>query len=149
MFFAMITCARCNRKKTSWIWPAYYVLSIYWIISGIEGILRSLNEAPFGPGAEPLALVMGAFSALVGLGLLVRLEFLRGVGNLVCFLQILGGVLGLWTGVLSIAVLGPMGLIVTIMAILDVLTGGFMIYLIGETDGRSIPNPKSKMENQT
>lgn len=134
-----------KRPMAAWIWPAYYVISGYWVISGAEGIVQALNLGPFAtsiviegvkiePGISVVGLVFGALSALVGLGLLFKLEFIRGVVNVLCFLQILNGLLGLWAGVLSSALFGPIGLLVTIMSIFDIITGALMVYVIGETD---------------
>ena len=129
----------------AWIWPSYYVIAVYWIISGAEGIVQSLNLGPFAtsvviegvkidPGISIVGLVFSALSVVVGFGLLFKIEFMRGIVNVLCFLQILNGLLGLWTGVLSSALLGPIGLLITIMSIFNIVTGALMIYIIGETD---------------
>lgn len=137
--------AKYKRPMAAWIWPAYYIVSVYWIISGVQSILEALNVGPFAttivfqgvkidPGINIIGLVFGLFSAVIGFGLLLKIEAIRGVANVLCFLQIAGGLLGLWGGIMASAVLGPIGLLITIMNLLDIITGGLMIYVIGETD---------------
>lgn len=128
-----------------WIWPAYYTIAVLWIVSGVGGILEALNVGPFAttikfqdvkiePGVNLIGLVFSGISAVIGLGLLVKIEIIRGVVNVVCFLQIVNGLLGLWAGIMASAFLGPIGLFITIMNIVDIVTGALMIYILGETD---------------
>lgn len=134
-----------KRELASWIWPAYYIIAILWIVSGVGGILEALNVGPFAttiklqdvkiePGVNLLGLIFSGVSAIIGLGLLVKIEIIRGVVNVVCFLQIVNGLLGLWAGIMASAFLGPIGLFITIMNIVDIVTGALMIYILGETD---------------
>ncbi|MGI8922484.1 MAG: hypothetical protein ACR2HJ_00355 [Fimbriimonadales bacterium] len=54
--------------------------------------------------------------------------------NILSFLRILGGLFAIWIGLLGTVALGGWALLLVILGVLDVITGGFMIYLIGETD---------------
>ncbi len=86
-----------------------------------------------------LAIVLGAVTALFGVGLLARVELVRGIMNVFCGLQILFGLIGLVQSILVGTVFGPLGLVMMFFDVLQIATAAFMIYLIGETD-RAAPN---------
>lgn len=109
-----------------WVGVAYNLIAAYWLVTG--GI-RVVAAASGGPGAG--GVVAGAFgllAALIGLGLLLRVEFVRGIVNVLCGLQILFGALGVLDSFLGG---DPLGLI---LSFVQIATAGFMIYLIGETE---------------
>src|SRR5262245_17294319 len=74
-----------------WAFPAYYAVSGYWILSGGLGVLQGIGAV--GGGSNLVALVFGGLTAVMGLGLVFRIEFIRGIVNVVSFLKILGGLL--------------------------------------------------------
>jgi hypothetical protein len=86
-----------------------------------------------------LGIAMAALGALVGLGLLLRIEIVRGVVNFFCALQLLRGLLGLAGTLLGMMFVGPYAIIYLLLNVIDISTAAFMIYLIGETD-KSAPN---------
>lgn len=110
-----------------WAGTAYNLISLYWILSGgyqfVSALLISSDKGPDYVGA-----VAGLLPIVVGLGLLLRLNIIRGIVNFLCALQILGGILGV---IVSFFAGDPVQLI---MALVQIGTSGFMIYLIGETD---------------
>lgn len=138
-----------------WIFPAYYALCAYWIISGLAGIANAYHvavtpvtmkfmgvtttETPgFGFGFI-LGAAIGTFSLLVGIGLLARVEIARGIANFLAGLNIIFGLLGLAGSLIGAAFAGPWGLLLSLKCVLDIVTSGLMIYLIGETEKRA-PN---------
>src|SRR2546430_2241002 len=82
-----------------WIWPAYYGIAGWWIVNGVYAVLASTAFAPKdgGGAVSIIELIIGAFTALVGLGLILRVEAARGIVNVICFIQILSGILDVIT----------------------------------------------------
>ncbi|MBX3118021.1 MAG: hypothetical protein KF784_03080 [Fimbriimonadaceae bacterium] len=124
-----------------WIWALYYTVCIYWLVEGTFDILTSFHVIQFGSekveAVDPFGIIAGGISVICGLGLIIRLEFIRGIVNFVCFLNILSGLLGGWAGLMLMAVNGMYGSIILILNALQVITSALMIWLIGETDRAS------------
>lgn len=111
-----------------WAGTAYNLIAVYWILSGAYSVLTALLLADKGAGV--VAAAFGLFPVAVGLGLILRIEFVRGIVNVLCGLQILFGIVG----VLGSFFAGhPLGVL---MSFFQIATAGFMIYLIGETETR-------------
>ena len=125
----------------SWVMPAYYGIALWWMFSGVWDILHATLWAGKDSGGflDILGIVFGGITALVGLGLLLRIDVVRGIVNVLCFLQILFGILGLITSFLLSGPFGMIGVLGMIHSIVDIGTAALMIYLIGETDTRA-PN---------
>jgi len=124
------------RPVAGWIWPAYYLVAAYWLASGVWLVLRGtvLASAEDQGGMGILGLLVGAFSAIVGLGLIARVEAARGIVNVLCFVNILFGsldILGLFLGGLHFSLFELIGFL---LAILQVGLSVLMIFLIGETE---------------
>ncbi len=109
-----------------WVWPAYYGVAIWWILQGVAHVLVVRGGI--------VDLVINGLSALIGIGLLARIELVRGITNVICFLSILGGLLSLGMSFLEGGWSGTLGML---MALVQIGMAGFMIFLIGETEGRS------------
>lgn len=141
----------------SWIWPVYYSLCAYWVISGMGhaadtyhtaitpvkmefmGIKETMEAPGFGSFAAILGFGVSIFRIVVGIGLAARLEFARGIANFLAGLSILFGVLGLAGSLIGTMFAGPWGLVLALMNTLDIVVGGMTIYLIGETE-KNAPN---------
>ncbi|RYG34697.1 hypothetical protein EON81_14875 [bacterium] len=129
-----------------WVWGAYYATSVYFIIGGFGDIFEAIRETEtkFMGVAQGytfstyLGLIFGGLTILFGIGLLLRIEIVRGIMNFFCGLTILFGLLQI-PGSLFGAVLSPLGMLWAVMNILDIVTAVFMIFLIGETD-KAAPN---------
>lgn len=119
-----------------WVFPVYYTISGYWALSGIVYIIGGLGALK---GFGPCDVVSGAISLILGIGLIMRFEFIRGVVNVACFVKILGAIWGAWQGFLLFPILGGLAAIGLIFSVIDFVTGAFMIFLIGETD-KAAPN---------
>jgi hypothetical protein len=79
-------------------------------------------------------IVFAALTCLFGIGLALRIEFIRGVANFICGIQIILGLLSAPATIAMALVMEPFGLPLILMRVLDIALAGFMIYLIGETD---------------
>lgn len=117
-----------------WVWLAYFGVAGYWLIGGIMDIVRGLQSLEKAGGFAYFGIVFGAITALVAIGLMARVELVRGIVNILCFLRILNGALTLWGALMGSIFIGPLALLFAIFGAIDVASGLFMIYLIGETD---------------
>lgn len=115
-----------------WVPVAYNIIAGYWILSGGFSLVSALAHGG-GKTGSYVAAAFGLFTVLIGLGLLLRIEIVRGIVNVLCALQIIGGAIGVLGAFLRGA---PLELV---LSFVQIGTAGFMIYLIGETD-TSAPN---------
>lgn len=122
-----------------WGWPAYTVLAGYWIVSGLGGAFDTdptavtpVTTKMFGQSSTSTPGF--GFWTMVGVGLAARLEFARGVANLLAALKVLFGALGVLGSLLSTLMVGPLGFLFAVLHTLDVVAGAMTIYLIGETE---------------
>jgi hypothetical protein len=130
-----------------WIWGAYYGLCVLFILEGGYDIAQPFIAShqkfmgqEMGMGFfSYISIAFGAFTALLGIGLLLRAELARGIVNVVCGIRILLGLLGLFGSLGGTLIFGAFGLLMVVMNIVDIATAGFMIFLIGETD-KAAPN---------
>lgn len=118
--------------RPSWVLPAYYGIAAWWVLSGLREVVSSTVVAHGEIGI--LTLLIGGATALVGLGLLLRVEAVRGIVNVLCFIQILDGAMSLVIGVFMTGILGVWGAIGMIFSALQIALACLMIFLIGETD---------------
>ncbi len=130
-------------QTAAWIWPAYYTISGYFVLSGIWTIVQiliSLSAKKSGvevTGMGPIQVVMmiiGVLTSAIGLGLLFKVEIVRGIVNIFCWIRIASGILAIPTTIGMTVVFGPLGIVMLVAAILDIVSSGLMIFLIGETD---------------
>lgn len=121
-----------------WVWGLYYGVCVYWILDGTFDVLNAFHVIKIGSeqvqDIDVISLIGGSISIICGLGLVLRLEVVRGIVNFFCFLNILSGLLGGWAGLMLMAVNGLFGSIILIVNLLQVITSGLMVWLIGETD---------------
>lgn len=123
--------------QPKWIWPAYYAIAGWWILDGVRVIALSVGIGEGGFGIFDM--VLGAVTALVGVGLILRVDLARGIVNILCFLQILDGALSLIIGLFLTAALGFWGAIGMIFSAIRIAVAVLMIFLIGETESHA-PN---------
>lgn len=130
-----------------WVWGAYYAISVLYVVEGVDDIFMTFvnshrkimgEEIGIGPFGI-LSIVLGALTILIGLGLVLRIEFIRGIVNFFCGVQILLGILGFFGAVAAALFTGPFGILLMFLEVLRVVCGVMMIYLIGETD-KAAPN---------
>jgi hypothetical protein len=119
-------------NKPAWVYPAYNAIAGYFLVSGLVTLVFSL--VPAKGGLPIVSIVASAITIIFGIGLLAKIEFIRGIANVLCFLNILGAVLRIAGSFVVTLVLGPLGILMLLLAVIDLCTNVFMIYLIGETD---------------
>lgn len=120
--------------RPKWVYPLYYTISGYFLVSGLVALILTLVNPNKSEFANILMYVSAGISIVLGLGLLGKVEIIRGIVNFVCGLRVFFGLLnlpGALAGLLGSTFFGILGLI---FAVLDIVLNGFMIYLIGETD---------------
>jgi hypothetical protein len=119
----------------AWIWTAYYSVSALLLINSGIGIWTTVASVPkYGFGLfDYVSLAFDGFGVLVSIGLLFRIELIRGVMNIICFLGILSGLKLLAAGVFG-SIISTWALLFAVYGAIKVILYGFMIYLIGETD---------------
>ncbi|MBI1333882.1 MAG: hypothetical protein JST12_12540 [Armatimonadetes bacterium] len=123
--------------KPNWVVPAYYIVASYFVLSGaLAALLTFMNKKEMSdPGMFTyIGFVFDAISVIMGLGLLAKIEIIRGIVNFVCGISLVFGIidlLGSFGGILAFGMLGVLGLIQNVISI---CMNAFMIYLIGETD---------------
>jgi hypothetical protein len=121
--------------KPKWVEPAYIAVCIYFIIGGIVNIIKLWAVKGLGD-FEWLKYSMTAILSieiLLGIALLARAEFVRGIVNFICGISIVLDLLSL-PGALIGTASGIGGFFSFLLLLLDLLTNALMIYLIGETD---------------
>lgn len=130
-------------QAAAWIWPAYYIISVYYVISGLMDVLGGvvmMTQHKNNVLGEQLgffgyiAMIIGAITIVIGLGLLLRVEIVRGIVNVFCWIAILSGAFGLLGSVMSGGFFTAWGIVGIVKNVFSIATSGLMIYLIGETD---------------
>jgi hypothetical protein len=131
-----------GQGQPRWIWPAYYIIAGWWILSGLRTVLVFGSSPPmsvFGAIFWLLGMAVGLCALAGGVGLVFKMEWARGIVNVLCFILILSGtvrVVGLFLGGSEG---GFWGGIAVLAAFLDMGLGLLMIYVFGETESRA-PN---------
>jgi hypothetical protein len=127
-----------NRPET-WTSKAYYAVAAWWVISGVWSVLQATLFATKENPGSAVGLVFGAITALVGIGLLLRVELVRNIVVFLAALNILLGLFGIAMTFLTPFVGGIWGAVVIVHEFIDIALNGLMIFLIGETDSHA-PN---------
>ena len=123
-----------------WVWWAYYLIAGYFLLGGIFVVLAGL-----GVLGEDMALggsciaIMGLVNIVLGAGLILRWEAIRGVVNVVCFVTIIMAAWSALQGFFLAPLTGPYAALFLFQNVIDFCTAGFMIFLLGETDKKA-PN---------
>ena len=123
--------------KPGWVNPAYYIVAGYFVASGLLAILLTVtNKKTMEDGGMFTYISIGMYgvSVVLGLGLLAKIEFIRGIVNFVCGISLIFGIIGLLGSFGGILIFGFWGIIGLLRNVLDICMNGFMMYLIGETD---------------
>jgi hypothetical protein len=113
-------------RAANWVWTAYYLVAGWWLLGGLLQVL--LGFGIIGEGSGPITGTVGAFFMLMGLGLILNIDLIRGIANILAFLKIIFGLFDVVTSLLATAVLGPLGLLMTFLGLLDLISGIMIIY---------------------
>jgi hypothetical protein len=129
--------------KAPWQEVAYKIVSVLWILLGLFTIWQGYYEVRVaeneaireGYEAGNMFTPMLAYYCIValirigiGVGLLVENEFVQGIAKFICFLGILGGLLGMMSFSTGHVAAG-------IFALVQVAVAGFTLYLINFVGG--------------
>ncbi|MEZ0325814.1 MAG: hypothetical protein ACAH95_07895 [Fimbriimonas sp.] len=126
-----------------WVWPAYYLISGYYVVAGLadiaRGVIMMTRHTDNAIGEQfgffgYIGVIVGAIGMLIGIGLLAKVEFIRGIVNFFCWINILSGAFGLLSSVLAGGFFTGWGITGIVQNLLNIITSVLMIYLIGETD---------------
>lgn len=122
--------------KPGWVYPAYYTICGYYILSGLVGILAIVlnKKSDLTDPFSILFIAVGALSVLIGIGLLAKVEIIRGIVNFFSFVKILGALRGILGSFGMILLSTGLGIAYLIFNVIDLAAAVMMIYLIGETD---------------
>lgn len=121
-------------QTAKWVWVAYYGIGGYWLLGGGMDIFRSLRSMSEAGFFAYFGLALGAFSVLVAIGLIARIELVRGIVNILSWLRIVSGALALWGALWGSLYIGPIALLIALFGTFDIASGVLMIYLLGETE---------------
>lgn len=113
-----------------WVWVVYYIIAGWWVASGGFHIVREFTAAK-----EPSVIVpiVCGIQVLLGLGLLFRVEIARGIAHFFAWVEIFFGALGI-LGALGLMLLWPLaGGMLILLGLIDIVSAGLLIYVIGET----------------
>lgn len=134
-----------QKKKAGpeqWVMTLYYIVASYWMLNGLWDIGSSIysftgsDSAGHGPGPFTIiAMIIGAISFAVGLGLVLKWDLARGVANIFCWIIIANAALSF----LSMAGLGALFgtgfmLFAIFMSVLQIAAAGTQIWLLSETE---------------
>ncbi|GAB4118288.1 MAG: hypothetical protein Fur0036_02350 [Fimbriimonadaceae bacterium] len=115
-------------KAPPFAWPLYYVISGYWILAGIASIaLPALMGAGVGGSC------WGIVQALLGVGLLLKVNRVRRIVNTICFIGLAFGLLMIGFSLFALIVDGQFGFAVFANGLMTVVTNALMIWVIGLT----------------
>lgn len=132
--------------KKEYVWTMYFLLSAFWLAGAAWTILDVLVITPNQMGAkfeghgviEYAIAGFGGIRAIIALGLLFKVELVRAVVNFFAFLGLAIAFFELIGSLLNIAIFGPIGLVFVILAILDMAINAGIMWVIGETDSRTM-----------
>lgn len=119
-----------------WVKPVYYGVATWWVVSALFSILRVFSNGMAGSVVGAIVLLLSLFSLLVGLGLIFKVELARGYVNIICWLNVVGGVFDIFGNFLltfmpKVGIFGVLGMI---FAVINIALSILMIFVIGETD---------------
>ena len=124
--------------RPKWVPLAYNLVSAY---IGVSGLIRVATSAVGMSKAEDditrfilgIGLVFGLVYVILGVGLLLKVEIIRGIVNFVCGIGLLWGIFRLFASV-PMLIFGGFGVLIVLYEVLGIVTNAAMIYLVGETD---------------
>lgn len=125
----------------------YYFIAAWWILGGAYDVVDSFyffGKSPdmlklekefaikFGPNV--IGIIAGTLTCLFGLGLALKIEIIRGIVNFVAGLKLIFALFGLAGALMGMTFAGFLSLPFIILNIVDIMTSGMLLWLIGETD---------------
>jgi hypothetical protein len=130
------------KKKTGpepWVMTLYYLVAAYWILEGLVGVGGGIFSM-VGADARPsifsyIGIAFGLFSMVLGLGLILRWDWARGVVNIFCWLRIARCILSIPGMAMVGAFLGTAMMLMSLFfLVFGAAIAGLQIWLISETE---------------
>lgn len=134
-------------ETPKWVWACYYFIAAWWILGGAYDVLDSMyvfgkplellkleKEFQMQVGPNVVGAIAGAITLIFGLGLALKIELIRGIVNFVAGLKLIFGLLGLAGSLMGMTFAGFLSLPFVIFELVNVITAGMLLWLIGETD---------------
>jgi len=123
------------------VWRLYYFFSALWMFDGLRVVIAFLVPTldEFAAG-NPFAswgiagMLVGLINMLIGLGLIFKVERIRGAANFLCGMNLLSSLVGFGMSILISGAMGLMGLLGVFFGMFYVVLYGAQIWVIGETD---------------
>src|SRR5213083_132352 len=73
-------------EPPKWVWIAYYGIAAYWVIGGGMDVFRGVKALSGAGFFAYIGIAFGVATALVGLGLILHAEIVRGLVNILSFI---------------------------------------------------------------
>jgi hypothetical protein len=128
----------------AYIWTLYFIVAAYWILEGLFIVGSSIYvlTAPVDPlirnavsALTIAAMAIGLFIVTVGLGLIFKWEWCRGVVNVFCWFRILAGLWRLKNYILFGFIMSSSGFFLGFFfTIFGIIAAGVQVWLLSETD---------------
>ena len=86
--------------RPGWVWPLYYGICGWFILSGLMDIPQGLGmfaKKPDEAGINLFVLIFAGIDILLGIGLLFKVEFIRGIVNFVCGIGLILGAIDIFS----------------------------------------------------
>jgi hypothetical protein len=130
--------AKKNIGPEPWVMKLYYAVAAYWILDGVAAVVMraiSLSNPKTFSSIAYLGIAIGIFAIALGIGLLLRWDWARGVVNIFCWIRIASAAFSLMSliGVSMMFGAGAM-LLNLFLSVLSACIAGLQIWLIAETD---------------
>ncbi len=130
-----------SRHNMKLVWRLYYFFSALWMFDGLRVVIAFLVPTldEFAAG-NPFAswgiagMLVGLINMLIGLGLIFKVERIRGAANFLCGMNLLSSLVGFGMSILISGAMGLMGLLGVFFGMFYVVLYGAQIWVIGETD---------------
>lgn len=136
-----------NFETPQWVWVCYYLIAAWWVLGGIFDVMNAFylfgkppkellgSDGEMGPNI--VGIIAGSITALFGIGLAFRIEVIRGIVNFAAGAKLLLGLLGIAGTIMGMTVSGALAIPLVFLHVINVITAGGLIFLIGETDSRA------------
>ena len=116
----------------------YYGVAAYWIAEGVVTLIQrglSLKDPKTFTGGAYTGLLVGGFSVLLGIGLIMRWDWARDAAKYFAAVRLILGVLAIMAiaGLTTLFGGGPVALVL-ITAILGVIAAGVQLWILPKTE---------------
>lgn len=124
-----------------WVRRIYYGLGTMWIVTGVWGLL---DITLIGPAASKKPFEMSLLTGLIigitcirlvlAVGYMMRANIAKQIINVFAAIGLLFALLGLVGSLMTIMLVGPLGVVFVILQLIDVIVNGGIMWIIGESE---------------